>query len=282
MHWNLEQIVWAIGLAGNLVLLVVLLGRDRASRYPWFTAAIILGTLRLLADHLLYGKLTTIAFYWQNFSGMTLDWILRIFVLVEVARRIFSTGKGGLILKPRGWAGWTMLTSALAISAVWFWGPWPAWQALPAQPEQFRILLLVLVATKGQLLVSILTVEAVALILIFSKRFSFPWRTHPRQIALGLLVSALAFLSVQGITEYLKRYFNLNNPTQYERATHIVTNADNGRQIAIIVVLIWWIVWLWREEPGTPQRDDQAFELAPVLDGPPLNSLSAEATPEEE
>ncbi len=34
MHWNIEQIIWALVLAAHLVLLVVLLGRDqRASRF---------------------------------------------------------------------------------------------------------------------------------------------------------------------------------------------------------------------------------------------------------
>ena len=283
MHWNLEQILWAIALAGHLVLLIVLLGRDRASRYPFFTTAIILGALRLLADHLLEGKLTTLAFYWQDFSGVVLDSIFRIFVLVEIARRIFSSGKGGLILKPRGWAGWSILTTALALIAIYFWGPWPAWQALRAQPEQFRLLLLVLTATKGQIFASILTIEVVVLILIFGKRFGFPWRTHPRQIALGLMVLATSVLSAQGITEYLKIAFNLRDRVQYERATQILTQTDNARQIVGILVLLWWIIWLWREEP-TPQsgNDDEAFELVPALDGPPLNSLSAEATPEEE
>jgi hypothetical protein len=283
MHWNLEQILWALALAGHLVLLVVLLGRDRASRYPFFTTAIILGALRLLADHLLAGKLTTLAFYWQNFSGFVLDSLVRILVLIEVTRRIFSSGKGGLILKPRGWAGWSILTSALALIAIYFWGPWPAWQALRAQPEQFSILLLVLTATKGQLLTSILTIEVAALILVFGKRFGFPWRTHPRQIALGLLVISICVLSAQGITEYLKASFNLRDRVQYDRATHILTQTDNAREIAGILVLLWWIIWLWREEPAPPSNnDDETFDLTPVLDGPPLNSLSAEATTEED
>jgi len=60
-------------LAGHLVLLVVLMGRDRASRFPWFTTAIAFSAISLLADHLLNGKLSSLAFYWQSF----LPWLCR-------------------------------------------------------------------------------------------------------------------------------------------------------------------------------------------------------------
>ena len=42
MHFNLDfsarQVLWTLNFAAQLVLLVVLLGRDRMRRYPWFTA----------------------------------------------------------------------------------------------------------------------------------------------------------------------------------------------------------------------------------------------------
>ena len=39
------------------ILLIVLLGRDRVSRFPWFTAAIVFSAVHLIADHLLHGNL---------------------------------------------------------------------------------------------------------------------------------------------------------------------------------------------------------------------------------
>ena len=35
MHWNIEQILWAFVLAAHLVLLIVLMGRDRIRRFPF-------------------------------------------------------------------------------------------------------------------------------------------------------------------------------------------------------------------------------------------------------
>jgi hypothetical protein len=57
MHFsgfNTVQILWTLTFAALLVLLVVLLGRDRARRFPWFTASMVLTALRLLASRMLY------------------------------------------------------------------------------------------------------------------------------------------------------------------------------------------------------------------------------------
>ena len=256
MHWNVEQIIWAVLLAAHLVLLVVLLGRDRAGRFPWFTAAIMLSAVRLLADHLLHGKLTSVAFYWQSYSAMVVDDILGILVLVELTRRVFSSGKAGLVLKARGWIGWTLVTVALAIAAVWAWGPWPTWVALKAEPAQLPLLLVVLAAMKGLLFVSLMTVQVGLLLRIFGKRFGSGWRSHAQQIALGLSTNALGFLAVQGITDTIKRTVHLASRQEYERVVHLLTNMENARTALWCLVLIWWIVWLWRDEPG---------ELAPVM-----------------
>ncbi len=52
-----ERILWTLTFAAQLVLLVVLLGRDRARRYPWFTAGIALSALQLMAEVLLTGRM---------------------------------------------------------------------------------------------------------------------------------------------------------------------------------------------------------------------------------
>lgn len=273
MHWNVEQILWALVLAAHLVLLVVLLGRDRVSRFPWFTAAIILSAVRLLADHLLHGKLTTVAFYWQSYSAVAVDAILGILVLVELARHVFSSGKAGLLLKARGWIGWTLVTVAVAAAAVWAWGPWPTWTALKAEPAQLPLLLVVMTGMKGQLFVALLTVQVGLLLRIFGKKFGYGWRSHAQQIMLGLSTNALGFLAVQGITDIIKRTVHLTTRQEYERVVHLFTNLENARTALWFLVLVWWIVWLWRDDPG---------ELAPVMAmaGAPVLARSSAAQAE--
>jgi hypothetical protein len=273
MHWNIEQIAWALILAAHLILLIVLLGRDRSSRFPWFTTAIALSAVRLLADHLLHGKLTTIAFYWQSYTAMTLDAILGILVLIELARQIFSSGKAGLRLNARGWLGWTFVTVAISIGAVWAWGPWPTLQALKAEPAQLPLLLTVLAGMKGELFVGLLTVQVGFLLRFSGKRFGFGWRSHPQQIALGLSTNALGFLAVQAISESIKRTVHLTSRAEYNRVVHLLTNLDNARNAIWLLVLIWWIVWLWRDEPGSVAPSEAGV---PQLAGPPELEAGAE------
>ena len=271
MHWNFEQILWALVLAAHLVLLIVLLGRDRSSRFPWFTAAIGFSTVHLIADHLLHGKLTTLAFYWQTYTAILVETILGLLVLSEVCRRILSSGKSGRILNAKGWLGWILVTGSIAIGAVWAWGPWPAWKALTQEPKQLPLLLVVLSAMKGQLFLAVLTVEVGLLVRMFGKRFGYGWKSHAQQIALGLSTYALGFLAVQTTTDVIKRNIHLTSRDQYEHIVRLFSNLDNGRFALWFLVLAWWIVWLWRDDPDDPSEPMATIETvgAPALVGPP-------------
>ena len=54
------RFLWTLTFAALLVLLVVLLGRDRARRFPWFTASMVLTALQLLASRMLYRRIPQI------------------------------------------------------------------------------------------------------------------------------------------------------------------------------------------------------------------------------
>lgn len=254
MHFNIEQVLWALVLAAHLLLLIVLMGRERAARFRWFTAWIGLAAVSLVANHMLHGKLTTIAFYWQTYSALAIESILGIMVLVELARLIFSSGRSGLIVKANGWIGWTMVTVAIAAAGVWAWGPWPTKAALQAEKDQLPLLIVILIGMKGQLLVSILMVEATLLFRTFGSRFGSGWRSHAQQIALGLSTNALAFLAVQGITDAISHTAHPKSRPEYDHLVHLVTNLENARTVVWFLALVWWIVWLWRDEPGSPEQ----------------------------
>jgi len=267
MHWNIEQIIWALVLASHLVLLIVLMGRDRISRFPWFSASIALSTVHLIADHLLHGKLTSIAFYWQSYVGVLLDAIVGLMVLIELARRVFSNCKAGVILNAKGWLGWTLVTVGVTAAAVWYWGPWPDWKAMTADPKQTPLLLVVLAALKSQLFLAILTVEVGLLMRIFGRRFGSRFTSHTQQIMLGLSTYALGFLAVQSTTDIMKHTLHLTTRAEYEHVMKLFANMDNARFALWFLVLVWWIVWLWREEPGAAFRlttDEAPVEAVPA------------------
>jgi hypothetical protein len=267
MHWNIEQVIWALVLAAHLVLLIVLMGRDRISRFPWFSASVALSTVHLIADHLLHGKLTSVAFFWQSYVGVLLDNIVGLLVLIELTRRVFSNCKAGVILNAKGWVGWTFVTVGLAAAAVWYWGPWPAWQAMTSDPKQFPLLLVVLSAFKSQLFLVILTVEVGLLMRIFGRRFGSRFTSHTQQIMLGLSTYALGFLAVQSTTDIMKHTVHPTTREEYQHILKLFANMDNARFALWFLVLVWWIVWLWREEPGAAFRlttDEAPVEAVPA------------------
>jgi len=267
MHWNMEQILWALVLAAHLILLIVLMGRDRLGRFPWFSAAIALSTVHLIADHLLHGKLATVVFYWQSYIGVLLDSTLGLLVLIELLRSVFANCKAGIFLNAKGWVGWTLVTVGVAAGGVWLWGPWPAWKALTADPKETPLLLTVLSALKSQLFLALLTVEAGLLMRVFGRRFRSRFKSHPQQIMLGLSTYALGFLAVQATTDIIKHTVHLTSRAEYQHIVKLFSNFDNARFALWFLVLVWWIVWLWRDEPAAFRltTDEAPIEIEPAV-----------------
>jgi hypothetical protein len=128
MHLNFDfsavQILWTLTFAAILVLLVVLLGRDRARIYPWFTASIALIGLRLLASRLLYGRLAPIPMNEIFLTLALIAGIVSLLVLVELARRAFVGASR------RAWVISTLILLAACGAVLALWGPWPAWKTI--------------------------------------------------------------------------------------------------------------------------------------------------------
>lgn len=87
--FNVVQILWALTFAALLVLLVVLLGRDRAKRFPWFTASMVLVALRLLASRLLFGRMAPMTMSAIFLTLAVVAATVSLIVVVELARRAF-------------------------------------------------------------------------------------------------------------------------------------------------------------------------------------------------
>ena len=94
MHFNFNfsanQVLWTLTFAGLLVLLVVLLGRDRVRRFPWFTAAMVMMALRMLASRLLFGRMAPIVSSEVFLALADIASIIALMVVVEMARRAFA------------------------------------------------------------------------------------------------------------------------------------------------------------------------------------------------
>jgi hypothetical protein len=263
MHFSFDfsarQILWTLTFAAQLVLLVVLLGRDRARRYPWFTAAIALSALRLMAEVLLTGRMATLPLKEVLFTLADLGVIVGLLVVVEVARRAFAGAQRSQWIVN----GVGLLLVAAGLVVVW--APWPVWKQLVANPATAALNVMLLVAApgdsptvflgadKGDLFLNLLLVQLGLLVVLFGRRFKAGWRSHTQMIAIGLSTAAIAWLAVQAAWQSLAIKAHLIPRAEQEHFLALGTRLLNANSVVYVAALVWWIAWLWLDEPGTAQ-----------------------------
>jgi len=258
MHFNFElsaaQVLWTLTFAALLVLLVVLLGRDRARRFPWFTASIALMGVLLLTTQLLLSILS-------RFTGTeiflvlsNLEVVVSLLVLVELARRSFR-GMGRL-----GWIIGTLAIVAVGAAVLVFWGPWPAWKTLTATSELATIRLMDLAVDKGILFSSVVTVELGLMITLLGRRFGAGWHSHAQRIAIGLSTAALAQLALRGSLQAIGTHTHIHTQAEYERVMNLRDKLIHGNNAVYLCVLAWWIASAWFDEPGTAAAAEAGSE----------------------
>ncbi len=142
--WNAIQIIWTLTFAALLVLLVVLLGRDRVRRYPWFTASIVLVTLDMLGKRLLHDRMPRLTLAEIFITLADLVVIVSLLVVVEMARRAFSRAARSI------WIVNTLGMLAVAGLVLAVWGPWPAWKTLTANSQLAALGMMQLAAHQGR------------------------------------------------------------------------------------------------------------------------------------
>ena len=253
MHFHLPfstgDILWTLTFAGYLVLLVVLMGRDRIRRFPWFTISIVIMALRILTIRLLVRRL----------PELTLDTIILVMadvlgfvallVVVEIARRAF----GGV--RRSTWIAGALALMVLGGVVLRFWGPWPSWSTLTAQSNMATLRLLQLIAQKATLLADVETIAISFLIVLLGSQFRAGWRSHTQQIAVGLSTASISALLVEVIWQTVLKTAQANpailqSVQEQKRVLALGPKLSNTNSTVYIAILVWWIVCLWRDEPG--------------------------------
>lgn len=264
MHLNFAfstvQILWTMTFAALLVLLVVLLGRERTSRFPLFTTSIVLTALSLLTSRLLYGRLPQLTMAGVSIVLADLTAIVSLLVLVEMARRAFGRASR---------TAWLVATVALlAVGAVVLveWGPWPSFKTLTPNTPIAALGLLQLVAEKLGLLNNVLAVGLGLLVVLLGKRYGAGWRSHVQRIVIGLSVAALAQMGVQIIWQVIARHTTPHSLEEYQRVMGMKDKLINADSTVYIVVAVWWILCLWTDEPGRAPAALAAAEATPPAD----------------
>ena len=256
-HFTAVQTLWTITFAALLVLLVVLLGRDRIRRFPWFTTGIVLVTLRLLINRLLHDRLPPITMGEIAISLALVSAIVSLIILVELARRAFSRASA------RAWLIGTILLIIAAALVAWKWGPWPNFKTLAFDTLIAKLQFMQFIAVKLGLLTDVLSVGLGILIVAVGHRYGAGWRSHVQRIMIGLSTASLAQMAAQGIWQIIARHTTPHSQAEYERVIGIQEKLLNTNSAVYLVVIIWWIITLWIDEPGSAERSTRP-EIAPA------------------
>ncbi len=263
MHFNFDfsaaQVLWTLTFAALLVLLVVLLGRDRTQRFPWFTASIVLMGVLLLTTQLLLSKMSRFTGTEVFLVLSNLEVAVSLLVLVELARRTFR-GMGRL-----GWIIGALVIVAVGATVLVFWGPWPAWKTMTAASELATIRLMDLAVDKGILFSTVATVELGLLITLFGRRFGAGWHSHAHRIAIGLSTAALAQLALRASLQAISTQTHIHTQAEYERVMDLREKLIHGNNAVYLCVLAWWIASMWLDEPGA-QTGEETSENEPLAE----------------
>ncbi|MGO9338352.1 MAG: hypothetical protein ACLPY1_12675 [Terracidiphilus sp.] len=247
--FSAAQILWTLTFASQLVLLVVLLGRDRAKRFPWFTTAISLTALRILALKLLSGRMPTLTLDAIFIVMADLSAIVAVLVVVEMGRRAFAP------VRRMTWLAGALGILLPALVVLVAWGPWPPLQSLAAGSYLANLRLMQLGAQKLDMLVDLLTVELGLLVVLLGRRYGAGWRSHTQRIVIGLSTASCTQLAVQAIWQFIARSATPHSQAEYDRIMGLRDKMFNANGAIYIAIVIWWIACLWMDEPGANAAD---------------------------
>lgn len=254
MHFHFPftaaAILWTLTFAAQLVLLVVLMGRERVARFPWFTASITLIALRLLVSKLLAGRLPETTFAAIIIVMLDVTAFVSLLVVVELARRAFGTARRA------SWLAGALALMAAGAVVLRYWGTWPPWKTLSSSPP---LQLLEFLAQKAGLLADVETIGIGVVIVALGYCCGAGWRSHVQRIAIGLSTASLAQVSVEAIWQAVARSAVVHEMNEYNRLIHLRDRMFNANNMVYIAVLVWWIVVLWRDEPGASSAGGAAL-----------------------
>jgi len=254
-HFTAVQVLWTVTFASLLVLLIVLLGRDRIRRFPWFTTGIVLVTLRLLVSRLLHDRLPPITMGEIAITLANISALVGLVILVEMARHAFRRAS------VRAWLLWTISLLIVAGVVLWKWGPWPNWHTLAFDTLIAKLQFMQFFAVKLGLLMDVLSFGLGLLAVAFGHRYGAGWRSHVQRIMIGLSTASLSQMSAQGIWQIIARHTTPHSQAEYERVIGMQEKLLNTNSAVYVLVVIWWIVCLWIDELGSV-ADHTAADIA--------------------
>jgi hypothetical protein len=209
-----NQIIWAAGLLGHLVLLTVLFVRKRAGSFPWFPLLIIFYVVRSIGLAAALRISGHPAHVFETTIIDVMDILLQCAVLAEL---------NWIALKPLG--GVRRVTLPLLLSAS---GVLIVMRLAPASHHHSIRSILALF----HFLLSVLMVEWAIVLAFLLRPLRLSWRSHVAAITFGFAIYSAALLAGGG-------YFT----TGREMRDYVFFSFL--RISVYLLVLLFWSVTLW-------------------------------------
>jgi hypothetical protein len=194
---------------------------------------------------MLYGRLAPLTMNQIFITLAAVEALVTLLVAVEIARRAFAGASR------RAWINGTLALLSISAAVLIVWGPWPAWKTLTVDSTLAVLRLVQFFAQKASLLSDLLTVELGLLAVLIGRRFQAGWRSHTQQIVIGLSTAAIAQMAVRSIWQQIALHAAPQTQAEYEKVLGIQEKLYNASSVLFLAVLVWWIVCLWINEPGT-------------------------------
>jgi hypothetical protein len=243
MHLSaFDRLLWATGFVGQGILLSVLFARGRAKSFHIFTTMVartFIGTA-ILYFVFTYGSHR--AYYDGYWISGTLDMLLQLGVVYEIARHVFA---------PLGqWAPdirrsfIQLVGSSIVVDIV-----------LTALASPAKRSAMETVIARGTFFSSMLMAELFVGLVALSATAGLPWRTHVARIAQG-----------QGAYSFVGILFDITTSWMgWAHQANVIHTLTQVRIGGYLCVLTYWIGTLWQEAPESRALSDsvrgQIFQL---------------------
>lgn len=223
---NIDHALWAAGFAGYAALLLVLLIRGRARKFPLFTCYFAANIVQTVTLYLVLRNGSQTTYFYVYWVFKLLETILQLCVFYEIA---------GIVFRPLGvWAHdirqrfLLLAAGSVVVAGLLTW--------LASPPTKY---LAQTVVIKGSFFIACLMSELFVITTALSTRVGLAWRNHVSSVAQGLGVYSIATVLIEGTNSYFGAMGGGAGYSTMERT-----------RVAIYLCCIgYWIVTLYREEP---------------------------------
>jgi ABC-type uncharacterized transport system permease subunit len=87
-------------------------------------------------------------------------------------------------------------------------------------------------------------------VVVFGSRFKAGWRSHAQMIVIGLSAVGIVWLTLQKVWQNISQTMHPHTQQEYQHVISLGSTLMRVNDITYLAALLWWIAWLWLDEPG--------------------------------